>query len=161
MGIFYPSCFKENKEFLLRGAALAAMDVPIAHPVSSIAFTPSCVFLYILFASIIFSFLGLINKYFIIISVNTSRTIGRKPPQHVKTRLVFASTILKYRCFRFLSALKIMNLDMFLVFRVNRLDEGIDIYMCYEWYQLSDNRIRIYFVPPLFLTGMARVTKDG
>ncbi|WP_113663501.1 hypothetical protein [Pedobacter nanyangensis] len=46
---------------------------------------------------------------------------------------------------------------------IYRLDEGIDIYMCYEygWYQLSDNKIRIYSVPPLFLTGMAKVTKDG
>jgi len=42
-----------------------------------------------------------------------------------------------------------------------RVDEGVDIFMCYEygWYQLPDNKVRIYFVPPLFLTGMGTVVK--
>jgi len=45
---------------------------------------------------------------------------------------------------------------------IYRLDEGIDIFMCYEygWFQLEDNKVRIYFVPPLFLTGVASVAKD-
>ncbi|PWS32621.1 hypothetical protein [Pedobacter paludis] len=45
---------------------------------------------------------------------------------------------------------------------IYRLDEGIEIFMCYEygWYQLPDNKVKIYFVPPLFLTGLAKVTKE-
>lgn len=45
---------------------------------------------------------------------------------------------------------------------IYKLDEGIEIFMCYEygWYQLADNKVRIYLVPPLFLTGMANVTKE-
>lgn len=45
---------------------------------------------------------------------------------------------------------------------IYRLDEGIDIFMCYEygWHQLPDGKVRIYFVPPLFLKGLASVTKD-
>lgn len=44
---------------------------------------------------------------------------------------------------------------------IYRLDEGIDIFMCYEygWYQLADNKVKIYLVPPLFLTGIANVSK--
>ncbi|QDW27213.1 hypothetical protein FFJ24_021240 [Pedobacter sp. KBS0701] len=40
---------------------------------------------------------------------------------------------------------------------IYRVDEGIEIFMCYEygWHQLSDNKVRIYHIPPLFLTGMA------
>lgn len=40
-------------------------------------------------------------------------------------------------------------------------DEGIEIFMCYEygWYQMPENKVRIYFVPPLFLTGMADVSR--
>lgn len=42
---------------------------------------------------------------------------------------------------------------------IYRVDEGIDIFMCYEygWYQLPGNKVRIYIVPPHFLTGMATV----
>lgn len=45
---------------------------------------------------------------------------------------------------------------------VYRLDEGIEIFMCYEygWYQLPDNKVRIYLIPPLFLIGIAQAKKD-
>ena len=59
-----------------------AMDVPIAHPVSNIACIPFVAFVFKLLVSIIvFSFLGFINKYFIIAKINTSSTIGIKTPQ--------------------------------------------------------------------------------
>ncbi|GAA4196146.1 hypothetical protein GCM10022289_01390 [Pedobacter jeongneungensis] len=45
---------------------------------------------------------------------------------------------------------------------IYRVNENIGIFICceYGWHQLPDNRVRIYFVPPLFLTGLAIVAKD-
>jgi hypothetical protein len=41
-----------------------------------------------------------------------------------------------------------------------RLDEGIDIFVCYEfgWYELEDNRVKIYRIPPLWVVGLTNVT---
>ena len=62
-----------------------AMDVPIIQTVSNIACIPVVAFVLKLIVSIIeFSFLSLINKFFITTKINISREIGHKTLQVAK-----------------------------------------------------------------------------